>query len=186
MNVSDAVRRRRSIKRFTARPLDPEELAGLLELVVLAPNHRMTEPWRFVVLGPRAKRAWAEIKGESRAGRVDDAEVAEAIRRRTIEDIESLPGLIAFIQPLADAPDVREEDYATLYMGIQNLLLGAVDLGLGTHVKTGGELEGEGLREALGVGDGERVVALVQIGEPAELPAPKPRTAATHRTTWLP
>ncbi len=186
MNVTDAVRRRRSIKTFTDRSLEREELEELLELVVLAPNHRMTEPWRFVVLGPEAKRRWGEIKGETRAGRVDDVQAAELVRRKTIESMSSLPGLVAVVQLLANDPEIREEDYATVYMGIQNLLLAAVERGLGTHVKTGAELEGAALRSALGVAEGERVVALVQIGEPAELPAEKPRAPAAARTNWLP
>lgn len=184
-DVLHAIRHRRSIKRHTERPIPREELEALLELVVLAPNHRMTEPWRFLVLGPEARRTYGYLKGESRARKVDSAEAAETLRTRTLAEVERLPALIGFVQRLDPDPKVREEDFASVYMGMQNLLLGAVSLGLGTYVKTGDLLEAPATREALGLGEGERLVALVELGEPAEVPDAKPRTPAAERTRWL-
>jgi hypothetical protein len=47
-------------------------------------------------------------------------------------------------------------------------------------------MDDPGARSAVGVPDNERIVALVNLGEPAELPTPKPRTAARERTVWVP
>jgi len=185
MNVFDAVRARRSVKSFTDRPLPEGAVESLLELVVLAPNHRMTEPWRFIVLGPEARRTYGGLKGESRARRVDDPEAAQAVLRKTVEKMSALPSMVAFVQVLDDDPEIREEDFATIYMGMQNFLLGAVAMGLGTHVKTGAILDEPATREALEVEEGERILALVQLGEPAEVPNEKPRTTATERTRKL-
>jgi nitroreductase len=41
-------------------------------------------------------------------------------------------------------------------------------------------------RAALGIPDGERIVVMIDVGEPAEAPEPKPRRAAAEATTWLP
>lgn len=185
MDALQAIRARRSIRSFASRPVDDSEIEALLELAVLAPNHRMTQPWRFVVMGPEARRAYGRIKGNERAGRVDDPEVGEAVRRKTEEEMAALPAMLAFLQPLDPDEAIREEDFATVYMGIQNVLLGAVAMGLGTHVKTGAVLDDPATRELLGAEEGERVVALVQLGEPAEIPAPRPRDAAGERTRWL-
>jgi nitroreductase len=184
--VLHAIRTRRSVKRHTDRRLSREELETLLELVVMAPNHRMTEPWRFLVFGPEARRIYGYLKGESRARKVDDADVAETLRTKTVAEIERLPALIGFVQHLHPDPQIREEDFASVYMGMQNLLLGAVSLGLGTYVKTGALLEAPETRTALGLQEEERLVALVEVGEPAEVPDPKPRTPAAERTRWLP
>ena len=55
MSIFQTIHERRSIKEFTARTVTQEEIEQLLEAVVQAPNHRMTEPWRFYVLGPKAR-----------------------------------------------------------------------------------------------------------------------------------
>ena len=52
MNLLDSINSRRSIKTFTDRPVSRGEIEQLLTAACQAPNHRMTEPWRFYVLGP--------------------------------------------------------------------------------------------------------------------------------------
>jgi nitroreductase len=186
MNVIDAIRERRSVKEYSDEPVDRETLTALLELAVLAPNHRMTAPWGFLVLGPEARRAYGEVKGGRRARKVDDPDVAETILRKTIEEAVALPALVAVTQRLDDDAEIREEDFASVYMGIQNVLLAAMELGLGAHVKTGAVLDDPATRAAFGVGPDDRVVALVQLGTPAAIPKPKPRRSAAEVTRWLP
>lgn len=186
MDVFEAIDRRRSIKSFTDRPVRGEEIERLLEVAVLAPNHRMTEPWRFHVLGPEARRAYGLVLGSRKARRVDDPEAAEAVRRKVADAHEALPSMIAVSMRLDADPEIREEDYAATFMAIENLSLAAVALGLGTHIKTGAVMAEPGAREAAGVADDERLIAIVNVGEPAEIAGPKPRTPARELTTWLP
>jgi nitroreductase len=81
-------------------------------------------------------------------------------------------------------PEIREEDYAAVMMGIQNLALTAVEMGLGTHLKTGAVMNDPAARAAAGVAENERIVAVVNVGEPAEVPEAKPREPATSYTIW--
>jgi nitroreductase len=185
MDVKEAIRARRTVKRYAARPIHPSTLEALLELAVWAPNHRMTEPWRFRVLGPEAKRIYGETLGRMRARKLEDAEVSESVRLRTIKAALATPATLAFLQRLDPDPGIREEDYAAIYMGIQNLLLGATAEGFVAQVKTGPVLEDPTFRAALGASNGERVVALVHLGEPLEPPSPRSRKAAVERTRWL-
>jgi nitroreductase len=182
----EAIRSRRSVKKFTSHPIDPALLESLLELAMLAPNHRMTEPWGFLILGPEARRAYGEVKGRLRAAKGKGGADPEPLIRKTVEEMEGLPALVAFTQKLDPDPEIREEDYATVYMGIQNFLLGAAAVGLGTHVRTGAALEAPRTREALGIADGERIVALVEVGEPGEEGRTKPRSPVEERIRWLP
>ena len=66
------------------------------------------------------------------------------------------------------------------------LLLLAVDMGLGTHLRSGAVMDDPRTREAMGVPEGERIVAMVQLGEPAVVPDAKPRKTLDDVTTWLP
>ena len=186
MKILDAINARRSIKSFTNRPVTRDEIERLLDAACLAPNHRMTEPWRYYVLGPESRRAYGKALGRRKAKRIDDVEAAEAVIEKVAQTHEALPAMIAVAITLDDNPEIREEDYAAAYMGIQNLSLVADAMGLGTHLKTGAIMDDPAARAAVGLPDGERIVATINIGEPESTPDAKARRPATDLTTWVP
>jgi len=186
MLPSDAIRARRSIKKFTDRPVRRAEIDTLLDAATLAPNHRLTQPWRFYVLGPEARYAYGLALGERKARKLTDAQAASAMRQTVAAEHRALPAMIAVAVVNNDNPEIREEDYAAALMAIQNLSLTAVELGLGTHIKTGGVMSDPAARAAAGVKDNERIVAIVNVGTPLEIPPPKAREPAASVTTWVP
>ena len=137
MNVSDALSQRRSIKKFTNRPVTREEIETLLSAAVAAPNHRLSQPWRFYVLGPEARHAYGTVLGGRKAKKIEDPEAARTMRENVAVEHRALPAMLAVAMVNNENPEIREEDYAAVMMAVQNLCLAAVDLGLGTHVKTG-------------------------------------------------
>lgn len=186
MDLDDAIRSRRSIRHFTDRPVRRAEIERLLEAAVQAPNHRMTQPWRFYVLGPEARRAYGAVLGARKAKRVEDPAAAQAVIDKVMAGATALPAQIAVAMTLSDNPEVREEDYAATMMAVQNILLTAPTLGLGTHLKSGAVMEDPRARAAIGIPDGQRLVVMIDVGEPAEPPEAKARQAVSGLTTWLP
>lgn len=184
MHVSDAISTRRSIKKFTSRAVTREEIETMLAAACAAPNHRLTQPWRFYVLGPDARHAYGQVLGGRKAKKIEDPDAARAMRDTVAAEHQALPAMLAIAVVDNENPETREEDYAAVMMAIQNLSLAAVELGLGTHVKTGAIMSDPAARAAAGVKDGERIVAVVNVGEPAEVPAAKPRQSAAAFTTW--
>jgi nitroreductase len=185
MNVSDAIAQRRSIKKFQNRPLTREEIEPLLDAAVLAPNHHLTQPWRFYILGPEARRGYGRALGERKARKLPDPEAANAIRAKTVADHEAYPSLVAVAMVLSENPETREEDYGAVMQAIANMMLIALERGLGTHMRTGAVMDDPAARAAAGVREGERIVAVVTIGVPAETPPPKTRQGAAAVTTWV-
>jgi nitroreductase len=186
MKASDAIRQRRSIKKFTDRVIARDEIEQMLEAAALAPNHRMTQPWRFRVLGPQSRRAYGTALGERKARKIEDAGAAQLVRDKIAGEHASLPAMIVVAMVQDENPEIREEDYASVMMAIQNLSLVATELGLGTHIKTGAVMEDPAARAAAGVAGNERIVAVVNIGKPADVPEPKERAPASAHTVWLP
>jgi nitroreductase len=186
MNISDAVRARRSIKEFTARPVGRDQIEQMLDAAVQAPNHRMTEPWRFYVLGAEARRAYGAALGARKAKKVEDPAAAADVIRKVEEKHAALPAMLAVSVVLADDAEVRDEDIAATYMAIENLMLVAPSLGLGTHLKTGAVMNDPKARAAVGVPDGERILATIEVGEPVAPPSPKARKPASAMTRWVP
>ncbi|HSH76855.1 MAG TPA: nitroreductase [Longimicrobiales bacterium] len=186
MDITEAIHARRSVKEFTDRRITREEIERLLEAAVQAPNHRMTQPWRFYVLGPESRRGYGRALGARKARRVEDEEAAREVLRKVEEKHASLPAMLAVSVVLDDNPEIREEDYAATYMAIENLSLAAHAAGLGTHLKTGAVMDDPSSRDAVGVPEGERIVAIIELGEPASTPDARPRRAASELTTWVP
>lgn len=186
MTISDAIRDRRSIKRFTDREVSRDEIETLLTAAALAPNHRLTQPWRFYVLGPEARYAYGLALGNRKARKIEDLTAATAMRETVASEHRALPGMLVVSVVDNENPEIREEDYAAAMMAIQNIALVAVELGLGTHIKTGAVMADPAARAAAGVRDGERIIAVVNVGTPAEIPGPKKRETATTYTTWMP
>src|SRR6185437_1405874 len=137
------------------------------------PNHKLTQPWRFYVLGPEARHAYGLALGNRKARKLEDPDAAQKVRDTVAGEHRALPGMIAVAVVNTEDPEQREEDYAAAMMAVQNLLLSATELGLGTHIKTGAVMSDPAARAAAGVGDNERIVAVVNVGVPAEVPAAK-------------
>jgi len=186
MALPEIIEQRRSIKKFTARPVTRDEIEALLDAAVLAPNHRLTRPWRFYVLGPQSRYGYGLALGERKARKLPDPEAARRLRDTVASEHRDLPCMIAVAMVENENPETREEDYAAAMMAIENLALAAVWMGLGTHIKTGGVMSDDASRAAVGVGETERIVAIVNVGEPAERPAPRKAESAASVTTWRP
>lgn len=186
MDVVSAITARRSIKRFTERPVTREEIERLLEAAVQAPNHRMTEPWRFYVLGPQTRAAYGNVLGRRKAKKVDDPEAAQAVIDKVTREHATLPAMLAVAVVQDENPEIREEDYASTMMSIQNLSLAAAAMGLGAHIKSGAVMDDPAAREVVGVAESQRIVATIHLGEPAEIPSPKQRHGAQEFTQWMP
>jgi len=186
MTIPAIIEQRRSIKKFTNRKVTRGEIETLLEAAILAPNHRLTRPWRFYVLGPESRYSYGLALGDRKARKLPDPVAASALRETIAAEHRDLPCMLAISIAQSENPEIREEDYAAAMMAIENLALTAVSLGLGTHIKTGGVMGDAAPRAAVGVSEDERIVAIVNVGEPAELPPPRKREPATVCTVWRP
>jgi nitroreductase len=173
MDVETAIRTRRTHKVYGAEPVSRELLDELLELARWAPNHHLTNPWRFRVLGPRSLAALKDAAGPEAAGKLDRA-----------------PTLVCVSVVLggeeADADPVREEeDLLAAGCATYALLLGAHARGLAAYWRTPAVLRTDAGRAALGLTDGERAIALVHLGPPRQEKAPPERAPAADVVTYL-
>lgn len=186
MQLYDAITARGSVRTFTDRAPQPEELAKLFEAANLAPNHRLTQPWRFYVLGPEARAGYGLALGNRKARKATTEAEAERVRAKTSDDHRAQPCMVVVAMTLNENPEIREEDYAATMMAVQNLCLAAVDSGLGTYIRSGAIMADPAARTAVGVAEGERIVAVLTVGTPAAATPPKMRRPAVEFTHWVP
>ena len=187
MDACDAIQRRTSVRRFRPDPVPRDTVERLLDLAVRAPNHKLTEPWRFAVLTGSARDAYAGIRGRHRLQRYADPASAEAVAAAEKVRRESLetPVFIVVMTVLSEDAVAREEDFAAVMMAIQNLAIAAQALGLGTYLRTGGIMEEPDLKRLAGLGDGQRIVGILSLGYPAGDEPPRRRRPAAELTRWV-
>jgi nitroreductase len=187
MDAIEAIQRRTSVRRFRSDPVPRAAIEQLLECAVRAPNHKLSEPWRFTVLTGAGRDAFAEIRARHRLKRFADPTSAEAaagadkVRREARET----PAFIVVMTVVNPDEITREEDYAAVMMAIENLIIAAESLGLGTYLRTGGIMREPGLAELAGLTQGQRVVGILSLGHPAEAEPPRRRRPAAELTRWV-
>jgi nitroreductase len=187
MEAYDAITTRASVKGFQQLPVPRPVIERLLDAAVHAPNHKLTEPWRFAVLAGKSRDRYAEIRRAHRATKFPDPadpKSAAAIEK-TYREHRETPVFVVVMCAVSDDPVRREEDYAATMMAIGNLMVAARAEGLGSYLRTGGIMELPELKQLVGLPHGHRIVGIVSLGYPAEEPVPKKRTDAASKTVWL-
>jgi nitroreductase len=187
MDAIAAIQQRTSVRHFRPEPVSRETIERLLDCAVRAPNHKLTEPWRFTVLTSTARDRFAELRARHRLKRYENPSAPEAlaaaekVRRETRET-----PVFVVVSSAEDRDEItREEDYAASMMAAANLITAAESLGLGTYLKTGGIMRDADLRQLARVGDGFRVVAIISLGYPAGRDAPRRRKPVAELTQWV-
>lgn len=164
MDVETAIRTRRTHKVFGSERLPRELLEELLELGNWAPNHNLTIPWRFRVVGPSSLARLKEAAGPEGAAKLDRC-----------------PTLVVVSSLQSGDPVQDEEDLHATAVASYIILLAAHDRGLAGYWRTPALLREEEGRAAVGLPPNERAVGLLHLGHPRqERPVPeRPGAAAT-------
>ena len=169
VSVYQALYQRRMAWHFKDEEVPKSALERMLEVAVWAPNHRLTEPWRFFVvsraiplrqtLGDQAYEVSMERRG--------DPKRAENTRRSILD----APVLIyVYCVPGANE-EATQENYASVSCASHNISLAGVAEGLAVTWETGGATRHPNLNKTLGAEEGWTLVTMLSVGFPAESPA---------------
>jgi nitroreductase len=148
VELETAIRTRRTHKAYGSDPVDRDTLEELFELARWAPNHHLTNPWRFRVVGPRALARLKDAVGPEGAAKLDRAPTLVAV------SYARSPG-----DPVAD-----EEDLLATGCAAYIVLLGAHARGLAAYWRTPAILREPAGRAALEIPETEHCVGLLHLG----------------------
>ena len=187
MDAITAIHQRTSVRRFGSEPVSRETIEQLLECAVRAPNHKLTQPWRFSILTGAARDRLAELRAGHRLKRFDDPSAPEALAAadKLRRETRDTPVFVVVMSAVNPDEITREEDYAASMMAVANFMVAAESLGLGTYLKTGGIMRDPAVLELARVPQGFRVVGIVSLGYPAEAESPRRRRPAAELTEWV-
>jgi nitroreductase len=168
VDVETAIRTRRTHKAFGPEPLGREEILELLELARWAPNHHLTTPWRFRVVGVETRARLKQAAGPEGAAKLDRA-----------------PTLIVVSSALGADPVQNEEDLHATAVAAYIVLLSAHARGFAGYWRTPGLLRSPEGRRAVGLPANERVVGLLHLGNPRQEREPPRRPPIEQTTEFL-
>ena len=168
MTVEELIRSRRTHKAYAPEPVDRETLTELFELASWAPNHHLTSPWRFRVVGPRSLERLKRAAGPEAAPKLNRA-----------------PTLVVASAALSGDPVQDEEDLHSTAVASYIVLLAAHGRGLAGYWRTPGLLREPAGRAAVGLPDGERFVGLLHLGRRRQEKAAPERPPVEQTTTYL-
>ncbi len=182
VSVYQALYDRRMAWDFRDQPVPRDALDRMLATAVWAPNHRLTEPWRFFILesGSGAAEKIAGLAYEFALQRGGNERRAEATR----DSLLKTPVLIyAYSTPGRDEEGTKE-NYASVCCAAHNIALAGVAEGLAVTWETGGPTRHPDLAKALGAEDGWSLATMLSVGYPAESPTSE-RTPVSNFVQWL-
>jgi len=177
MSIKEIIRNRVSSNKFINTKVDSKDIIELLDYAVYAPNHKMREPWRFIILEGMGKinfieKYMNEVKDEQRD-----------VVKKTMEKVFLAPMVVAFIMPKNVNYADELEDLQAISTVIQNFLLLLEEEGYGSSWKTPKYIETDLFKEVLGLSTNEIIAGLIMVGFVESKNQPKPRKSAKDITT---
>jgi nitroreductase len=168
VELEAAIRSRRSHKRFGSDPVPREIVAELLDLARWAPNHHLTEPWRFRVLG---RDSLARLAATGKPGE--------------LEKLSRAPTLVVASAKLTGDAHQNHEDVLATACAVYIVLLAAHARGLASYWRTPRVLQSREGQAAVGLAEDEQFVALIHLGPPVDEPPAKERSPVADYVTYL-
>ncbi len=201
MELSNAIEKRRSIRRFKSDPVPREEIIEILRAANMAPSATNSMPWSFIVLDKADLNDLHKITGEAfdeRFGGMPREQAQEKLSRLSIPDPDKYRGLMQFYKTLGNAPNViivcveqGGDEYGSLLntssaaAAVQNLLLAACDRGLGACWMMGPlQKKADALRDLIGLPDSQEILAIIPIGYPEKVPPAPQKQDVEEKIRW--
>jgi nitroreductase len=180
--VYEAIYNRFMSYEFKDEPIPREKIDRMLSATVWAPNHKMTEPWRFFLIEkdtPMRQRV-AELGHEEVLRRTNDPKRAETWKNDILN-----PPLVMFVFSVnAEDKQLNDENFVATACATYAFMLAGVAEGVSANWESGGVTKNPKLKETLGADPNWNLLVMACIGYPADK-AKTFRTPADKFVKWL-
>ena len=182
VSVYEALYHRRMSWQLSSAPVSRETIDRMLAAAVWAPNHRLTEPWRFFVVDKDSpvRQKVAGLAYEFSMQRNNNPERAAAVR----SSVADPPILIYVYCVPGPNEDTTQENYAAVCCAAQNISLAGVAEGLAVTWETGGATRHPQLKATLGAEEDWTLAAMLSVGVAEDNPQAS-RTPVTAFARWV-
>ena len=183
MDVVEAIKTRRTAHFYEDKPVAEAVLREALECATRAPNHKLTNPWRFTRVGPETRAKLVDLAVEVKEQK---RPLAPGQEEKVRAKVGSSAELLVVRQVLDDDAFRRKEDYAACACALQNMMLALWSHGVSTKWSTGGATRAPETYEITGVDpEAEEIIGFLFIGYSDHQPE-TPRTPVEQVVDTLP
>lgn len=183
------IRSRRSVfpKDYTGEKVDEEIIEQMLKNAVWAPNHKMTEPWRFMVFTGAGLKRLAEFQsGLYREVTLKDG----SFKEEKYQGLLTKPAQSSHIISIGMKRDEKKglpemEELGAVYCAVQNMYLTATAYGLGCYLSSGGVTYFEEAKEFFGLGKDDKLLGFLNVGMPKGAVPDGKRKALVDVVKWV-
>ncbi|QCU89153.1 nitroreductase family protein [Thiomicrorhabdus sediminis] len=158
---------RRTCYQFIDKALDKEQLNQCIQAAISAPNHKLTQPWFFYIVGDQTAQSLSHIYADNRAKKKagDDLDCYQIMYDKAIAKYNAIPQVVLITQNLADDEVTRQEDYAACSCAIQNMQLMAWSLNIGMQWSTGPIINDERTYQLLSIDSSkQQIIGAIYMG----------------------
>ncbi|HEY7708618.1 MAG TPA: nitroreductase family protein [Candidatus Entotheonella sp.] len=184
-DVHELFRRQRAIRNFTDEDVPDDLVEQVLTAAIHAPSGSNTQPWHFIVIrDPSVKQAISEVYEEARA---DISRVAAPSAGGVRQPLSAAPVLIVACVNTPTSGHAGFQTGASIYPSVQNILLAARALGLGSVLTTLHRRRKARIHEILGIPDHVESAAIIPLGWPDREYGPnrrRPLEQFVRRDRW--
>ncbi len=197
MTLLEGISSLRSIREFKPDPVSKETLKTILEAATKAASGSNTQPWEFIVVeDPKVKAALTTPMLETWMKRIAGANMSSQMRKvyddatEMLRDTEKVPAVIYCCFDQNRSSKSEEVQYASILPAVQNLMLAAHALGLGTCLTVHGSTSTRGepeVKKILGIPYHVKIACLIYLGYPTRKYGPpkrKPIEKYIHYNAW--
>lgn len=187
--INRLMRTRRSVfpKDFSGEKVDNAIVIQMLENANVAPNHKLTEPWRFVVFTGEGMKKLAELQANcykevtTRNG---------SYREERYQSLFAKPMQSSHIIVIGMKRDERKslpeiEEAGAVFCAIENMYLTATAYGVGCYLSTGGITYFDEAKGIFGLGSDDKLIGFMHVGVPKAWPAEVKRKSIQEKTKWV-
>ncbi len=147
--IFKTIKERSTVHFYLDKPVPEELVNAALEAAIRAPNHKLTNPWRFIRIGPKTRDKITDIAVALKAKKLGG--LSEAAEAKVRKKVGSSPVMVVVVHELNDDPLRCKEDYASCACAIQNASLLLWSEGIGSKWSTGGYSRTDALYELLNI-----------------------------------
>jgi nitroreductase len=171
-DIHELFRHQRAIRNFTAEDVPDALVNQVLTAAIHAPSGSNTQPWHFIVIrDPHVKHAISEVYEEARAAAAVTRPSAGGVR----QPLAAAPVLIVACVNIPASGQAGLQTGASIYPSVQNLMLAARALGLGTVLTTLHRRRKAQIHAILGIPDHIESAAIIPLGWPDRAYGPNRR-----------
>lgn len=181
MEFFDVIGSRRSVRKYLPEPVSRETVLKILHAANDAPSAMNLQQWEFIVASGERIRQLGKSYEETRAYPPGSE------FRLFAKAYGGAPLVIALVTNATDDPALKKATIESASAAMENLVLAATALRLGTCWMTGPLHDEHGIRDILGIPDSKEIIALTPLGTPAEVPAKKERKDPdlSRKVIWI-